>query len=210
MIRGPGSFLWLSSLPPKRRRTSSRATNWVRTAISSNPWTSISSSRRSTAWACIGCSSINLLLLHHKFRGSLSCPEVQIIGYKTGCVHLEIPNEATAGRLIAIRICRNSAVNLIKGFEGEAGEAQPGRFHFGGFSNGKVQPADREQVCRWAEVQVNVDAPGHFGPFLAVDPPAASSVNRDFQLDDLISNPAGDRGRRSLPRWITPHPVIQP
>src|SRR5438034_8286407 len=144
------------------------------------------------------------------YGGRLQGPEVWILGHETRVVHLQCGNEPAARTLVPIACGLNAAVELVERLDGETGEAKPGCLHLCLLSDGQTQAANRQQVGRWAEAKVKVDTARHGGTLRSVEPPAASSINRERDLNCLVSDPACNPSGQGLPLRVADHQVIQP
>src|SRR5438034_11478927 len=117
------------------------------------------------------------------YGGRLKGPEVWIRGHETRVVHLKFSNEPAARTLVPIGCDINAAVELIERLEGETGEAKPGRLHLCFLSDGQTQAATRQQVGRWAEARIKVNAARYCGTLRSVESPPASGSNRERDLN---------------------------
>jgi hypothetical protein len=120
----------------------------------------------------------------------LNLPEVWITDDETRRAHLEFGDEPAARTLVPIGRDINTTVKLFERLEGEAREAKPGRLRLCFLSDGQTQAANWKQVGGRAEVKVKVGAACHCGVFCPIQPPAASSINRELDLNGLVLNPA--------------------
>src|SRR5437667_1930234 len=107
----------------------------------------------------------------------LSLPEVRIECNEARIIHLKIGDKSTSRALVPIGRSLNTAITLIQRLESETGEPQPGRPHHRLLSNGQIQPPDRQQVGRRAEVEVKINTACHLGAFFSIHAPAVSGIN---------------------------------
>ncbi len=124
--------------------------------------------------------------------GRLLDPKVWIMGDESGDIHLQLSDEFAARAFVAVCCRIEAAVNLFERLKGEAWKTQPGRSYLRFLSDGQTQAANRQQVGGRAEVQIEIDATRHWETLRSIEPPAASRINREFDLDQLVSNPASD------------------
>src|SRR2546427_11620740 len=93
----------------------------------------------------------------------LSLPEARIVRNESRSVHLKIGDKPAPCALVPVGCGINATIKLLERLESETWEPQPGRPHRSLLSNGQIQPPDRQQVGRRAEVEVKVNAACHGG-----------------------------------------------
>src|SRR2546428_5509203 len=93
----------------------------------------------------------------------LSLPEVRIACDETRSVYLKIGDKPASCALVPVGRAINTAIKLLERLESETWEPQPGRPDCRLLSNKQIQPSNRQQVGRWAEVEVRVNAACHGG-----------------------------------------------
>src|SRR2546422_1080046 len=120
----------------------------------------------------------------------LSLPEVRIVCDEGRSVHLKIGDKPASCALVPVGRGINAAIKLLERLESETREPQPGRPHCRLLSNRQIQPSNRNQVGRWAEVEVKVNAACHSGTLCPLQVPAVSGINGDANVDCLVPDPA--------------------
>ncbi|HJT18750.1 MAG TPA: hypothetical protein VJ853_15240 [Thermoanaerobaculia bacterium] len=93
---------------------------------------------------------------------------------------------------------------MIEALESEARESQPGRTHLRALTHCKIQPAYRKEICRRAEVEVNVDAAVHIATRRTVQLPRGT-INLYDRLDAPGAHPSGYARSDGHPGQIAGH-----
>src|SRR5262245_25932613 len=99
-------------------------------------------------------------------------PEARIARYEAHSVHLKQPHEGTAAGLVAVRLLSFAPVYLRKNRERQRWEGQPRRPDLAFVPDGERESADGQQVRRWAESQIDIDATGDRGTVHSVQTPS--------------------------------------
>ena len=119
--------------------------------------------------------------------GRFHHPQVRIAGHESGLVDRKLRDEFPTAGLVAVTSAGYATVRLSQRFESEIGKAQPRRRRRDFISDIQPQPADRQQVCRWAEAEVNVEATFYRRDFYPVQAPTPSFINR--YVSAIVSSP---------------------
>jgi hypothetical protein len=112
------------------------------------------------------------------------------VSHEASIIHVQVSYESASGAFVSINGRPGSAVDLFEGFEPETRKPEPGCTYAGFLPDGKVKAPNREQVSRWAEVEIKVDAASHFGAFLAIEPPAPGRIDINLNPDRFIPDPS--------------------
>lgn len=70
-----------------------------------------------------------------------------------------------------------------------------------------TKPTDWKEVCRWAEVQVQIKTACHRWMFDAIEPPAMLTIDHEIDIDPGIRDPAGNSCSYRVPARFTHHHV---
>lgn len=137
-------------------------------------------------------------------------PDLRIHRHETQRIHLEFSNEFPTRTLIPVEDVVNSPIYLLKGLKGEPRKPQPRRLHLRLLTNRQVKSTNRQEICRWAEVQVQIKASRHITTLNPIDMPGSGSIDRHIDIDGLVTDPPGNSASSRQPLSITYDSVIKP
>ena len=113
-------------------------------------------------------------------------------------------------RLIAIPLRVHPMVSLIQRLQATLGKAQPCGAHGSGLPDRKRQAADRKEIRRRREGQVEIEAAFHRVVFASIESPALFGVRRNGTDDAPGAEPPGELGVTSPPGRIAGDLILEP
>jgi len=140
----------------------------------------------------------------------VSFPEVWVPGNEAYFVYLKFGHEKAAIAFVVISRCVNSPVNLKQGFKSEAGETKPCGIYLCLLTDSQLEPAYRQQVRRWTEIQIQIDTSRHRRRLFFVEKPVLFTFDHNFNLDFPIAYPAANGRASRVPAGIADDAVIKP
>lgn len=141
--------------------------------------------------------------------GRFDHPQARVAGHEPRFVYRKLPDEFSGHGLIVVTGGRDAAVGLIQRFESEIGKMKPGRRRRDLISDVQSQAANRQQVGRGAEAEVDVNATFYLRNIYSIQSPSAGVINRDIYADCFVSDPARDARGSCSPLRVAHHQVIQ-
>ena len=113
-------------------------------------------------------------------------------------MNLKFRHELAARALVPVRSLTYSAVGLFQRLESKTRETQPRGADRGLLPDAQIQALYRKEICRWAEIEIDVLAPSDGRAQFVVQSPRAICASADLDLDaalaDLTCNLRGQCG----------------
>src|SRR5207245_692521 len=113
-------------------------------------------------------------------------------------MNLKFRHELAARTLVPVRSLTHSAVGLLQRLESKTREALPRGADRGLLPDAQIKALYRKEICRWAEIEIDVLAPSDGRAQFVVQSPRAICASADLDLDaalaDMTSNVRGQCG----------------
>ncbi len=146
-------------------------------------------------------------------RGSLQSglrlPKIGISPNEPVAIHLEHSRVVEAWRFVPIGGLRSPFVALDKYVESTCQHIKPGRWCVCTLTVGQRQSAELEEIRRWSEAKIEIQAVTKTRHFFAVERPRFSRRSLDGELDSSISNPTTHLTVQCAPRNVARRCVRQ-
>ncbi len=101
-------------------------------------------------------------------------PGPWVVDHQTRSIYLEISDKLAARAFVPVGGLVQPAIQLEERLELKTWEAQPGSIDLGAFTDSKVQTADGNQIGRWTEIKIYIDATQYSWLFYLIQPPAVA------------------------------------
>src|SRR6185295_8047076 len=148
-------------------------------------------------------------------RGLFRLPQPGVVGDEAFAVDRQLRDEGIVGpagaTLVAVGPIPRPAIDLLERLEGELGQAEPGGADGRLLADFEAEAADRQQVRRRGEAQVDVRATGDRPALGAVPFPAPQGrMDPESDLERLVADRALDPRREGPPFGVADHPIGKP